>query len=155
MGNKTRAFRRAALGMAAAVMLSACTTQYRNHGYAPSDAELSQIVVGLDSRSTVEDVIGAPTTGGVLTESAFYYVSSRWRYFAFLAPAEIDRQLVAIRFDGEGTVTNVERFTLEDGRVVPLSRRVTESNVRDTTFLRQLLGNIGNFNAGNIVGSDG
>jgi hypothetical protein len=32
---------------------------------------------------------------------------------------------------------------------------VTDSNVRNPTFLRQLMGNLGNFDAGTVFGSDG
>jgi len=67
-------------------------------------------------------------------------------------PREIDRQLVAISFDTRGVVQNVERFTLEDGRVVAISRRVTDSNIKGISFIRQLLGNIGNIRAGDILG---
>ena len=35
------------------------------------------------------------------------------------------------------------RFGLKNGRVVPLTRRVTASGVSDTSLLRQLTGNIG------------
>ncbi|MEM6276059.1 MAG: outer membrane protein assembly factor BamE [Pseudomonadota bacterium] len=141
-----------ALVLAAA--LSACTAQFRNHGYAPTDDELSNVIVGVDTRATVEDTIGRPSTSGVLSDSAFYYLSDRRRSFGFLEPQVVDRQLVAISFDGEGLVQNIERFTLQDGRVVPLSRRVTDSSVQNSTFLRQLLGNIGNFNPGSFLGSE-
>lgn len=140
----------------AAAALAGCVAQIRNHGYAPTDAELESVIVGADTRATVEDVIGRPSTSGVLTEGAFYYLSSQRRQIGVFEPQIVDRQLVAISFDAEGVVSNVERFTLTDGRVVPLSRRVTESSVQNTAFLRQLLGNIGRFDAGALVGgSDG
>ena len=145
-------FSRVVTGLTLAVALSACTAQFRNHGYAPTDAELQEIIVGVDTRATVEDVIGRPSTSGVLTGSAYYYLSDRRRSYAFFTPEVIDRQLVAVSFDSEGIVSNIERFTLQDGRVVPLSRRVTDSSVQNTTFLRQLLGNIGNFNPGQFFG---
>ena len=148
MGKK-QIFRMAVLGLA--IVLSGCVAQYRNHGYAPTDGDLDQILVGLDTRASVEEVIGRPSTSGVLTDSAYYYLSSRVRHFAYQTPKTIDRQLVAISFDSDGVVSNVERFTLQDGRVVPLSRRVTESSVQDTAFLRQLLGNIGRFDAGRLI----
>jgi len=125
---------------------------FRNHGYAPTDEELQEIIVGVDTRATVEDLIGRPSTAGVLTESAFYYLSDRRRHFAYREPEVIDRQLVAVSFDADGVVANIERFTLRDGRVVPLSRRVTDSSVEDSTFLRQLLGNLGRFNPGAVLG---
>mgnify|MGYP001794569299 CR=1 FL=1 len=143
---------RAGLAAVLAIAVSACAPTFRNHGYAPTDAELQEIIVGVDTRASVEDTIGRPSTSGVLTESAFYYLADRRRHFAFRAPEVVDRQLVAVSFDRAGVVANIERFTLEDGRVVPLSRRVTDSTVQDNTFLRQLLGNIGRFDPGRVLG---
>ena len=51
--------------------------------------------------------------------------------------------MVAISFDSAGVVSNIERFGLEDGKVVPLARRITDTAVTDKSFLRQLFGNIG------------
>ena len=122
--------------------LGACTATYRNHGYAPSDDDLSQIVVGVDTRDSVTETVGAPTSVGVLESGGYYYVSSRVRYFGAAAPKEVERKLVAISFDGTGVVRNIETFALEDGRVIPLSRRVTDTGITDKSFMRQLLGNI-------------
>jgi hypothetical protein len=58
---------------------------------------------------------------------------------------------VAINFNSTGTVTGVQHFSLEDGRVIPLQRRVTDSSLENKTFLRQLLGNVGNFNPGQFL----
>ena len=57
---------------------------------------------------------------------------------------------MAISFDGRGRVENIERFGLENGNVVVLSRRVTESNIKGVSFLRQLFRNIGNIDPGMI-----
>ena len=70
------------------------------------------------------------------------------------APKEIKREVVAISFNDKGVVSNVERFGLAQGEVVPLSRRVTESNVKGIGFIRQLLGSIGRVNAGQILGDN-
>ena len=125
---------------------------YRNHGYAPTDDELAAVLVGIDTRSTVSDIIGPPTAGGVANGGGFFYVQSQFRLYGPLEPKEVDREVVAISFDPEGVVSNVERFGLENGNVVALSRRVTQDNVRDTTFIRQLFGSIGRFNAGDFLG---
>ncbi len=132
--------------------IASCTTQFRNHGYAPTDEELAEVIVGVDTRDTVFDLFGKPTSTGVVEGSGYYYVSSKFRHYGPFEPKAVDRQLVAISFDEVGVVANVERFTLEDGRVVPLSRRVTDSSVENSTFLRQLLGNIGQFDAGQFIG---
>ncbi|MGR3343280.1 MAG: outer membrane protein assembly factor BamE [Paracoccaceae bacterium] len=129
--------------MIVALILASCTTQFRNHGYAPSDAELANIIVGADDRETVASLIGRPTAAGILDSSGWYYVESRFRHFAYLAPKEILRQVVAISFDERGRVANIERFGLEDGRIIALSRRVTKPSIDEKPFLRRLLGNLG------------
>lgn len=131
--------------LALAVGLGACTAQYRNHGYAPSDAELAELVVGVDTRDSVAETVGAPSSIGVLPGSDYYYLSTKMRYFGVAEPKEVERKLVAISFDDAGVVKNIETYALEDGNVVPLTRRVTSSGITDKTFLRQLFGNLGNF----------
>ena len=59
--------------------------------------------------------------------------------------------MVAIRFDDNGVVSNIERFGLEDGNVVALSRRVSASNIEGIGFLRQLMGNLGRLDAAGII----
>lgn len=147
-GRKSRAI----LAGCVLLMSVGCTTLYRNHGYAPTDDQLNEVLVGVDTRGTVSDIIGPPTAGGVTNGGGFFYVQSRFRLLGPLEPREIDREVVAIRFDDEGVVSNVERFGLENGNVVALSRRVTQDNIRDTTFIRQLFGSIGQFNAGDFLG---
>ena len=137
-----------AIGMA----LSGCAPQYSNHGYIPPEDQLDELVVGRDTRETVAEKVGVPASSGVLTGSGYYYVSMRTRTIGPLAPKEVERQVLAISFSDAGVVQNIERFGLERGRVVPLSRRVTDSAVGDKSFLRQLLGNIGRFNPAGLGG---
>lgn len=143
-------------GIAAAMVLSfgvaGCVPQFKNFGYVPPQDELDQIEVGQDTRATVTEKVGTPGSSGVLDSSGYYYVRMRTRTVGPLAPKEVDRQVVAISFSEAGVVQNIERFGLERGRVVPLSRRVTTSSVSDSTFLRQVLGNIGQFNPSALVG---
>lgn len=142
-----------AAGLALIVLLGAagCSPTFRNHGYVPPEEDLAELVVGIDTRASVEDLVGPPTAGGVLEGGDYFYIRSRVRTFGPRRPQVIDRQVLAITFDAEGVLQNIERFGLEDGRVVALSRRVTQSGVTDTTFLRQLLGNIGRIGPGGVL----
>ena len=138
--------------LALVVTLAACNPPVRRHGYVPEDKDLDTIVIGEDTRLAVADRIGRPTSEGMMQDGDWYYVGSTWQQVGWRAPEEIDRQVVAVRFDEEGIVRNVERFGLEDGQVVVLSRRVTDSNIKGITFLRQLFGNLGNFLPAQFVG---
>lgn len=134
-----------------ALSLAACSTMMTYHGYAPSDEDLSQIVVGQDTRETVAQKVGRPGMGGVMEGSGWFYVQSDWANRGWRAPEEVDRQVVAISFDSRDRVTNIERFGLEDGQVVALSRRVTDTGPRPS-LLSQVLGVLGNFSASSLGG---
>lgn len=139
---------RAGVFGAAILSVSACTPIYRNHGYVPSAVELAEVKVGVDTRDSVAEVIGAPSSSGVLNDGGYYYVATRMRHYGPSQPKVISRELVAITFDQRGVVRNIERYSLADGHIVALERRVTSSGVEDKTFLRQLVGNLGRFNPG-------
>jgi len=139
------------LAFIAILGLAACAPVYRNHGYVPPDIDLAQVVVGQTTMDDLSTLIGRPSAQGLLTGSGWYYVGSRWRRYGPAPSKEIERQVVAISFTPAGVVSNVERFGLERGRVVSLSRRVTEGSVIEVSLIGQLLGNLGNFQAGDFI----
>ena len=57
----------------------------------------------------------------------------------------------AVALDSAEVVTNVSRYSLEDGEIVALTRRVTDGGTEEISFLQQLLGNIGRFDASDIL----
>lgn len=141
------------IGLVALSLLAVagCTAQYRSHGYVPSEDELQQIVPGVDTRATVEDVVGVPSTSGTLGDTGYYYVESEVRHFAWKRPEVVDREVLAITFDEGGVVENIERYGLQDGRIVPLTRRITRSGDGDIGFIRKLFGNIGGLSAADLL----
>ncbi|MEM9392390.1 MAG: outer membrane protein assembly factor BamE [Pseudomonadota bacterium] len=147
------AWRGLRFGLVALVLLglAACASTYRNSGYVPSESELSGLEVGIDDRASVEETVGLPATQGVVSEDVWYYVGSRWESYAYRERREIERQVVAISFNDNGTIRNIERFTLEDGEVIALNRRVTDSNIEGVSFLAQILSNFGNLTADTFI----
>jgi len=150
MSTISAAFR---LGLSLLVIFSAtaCSNLDRKHGYVPPDEDLELIIVGVDTKETVADVVGQPSVAGILSDGGWYYVESKFRAYGFRERQELSREVVAISFDADGVVENVERFGLEDGQVIAISRRITDSNIKGVSFLRQLFGNIGNFAAEQFV----
>lgn len=151
---RIRGLWRLIVAMSLVATLTACSPTFRNHGYIPLDEDLQNLVVGVDTRDTVASAVGRPGVAGILDDTGWYYVRSRYRNFAYKVPEEIDRQVLAISFDDQGVVSNIERFGLERGRVVRLSRRVTTENTQGVGFLRQAFGNLGRINPGDLFGSD-
>ena len=150
-GQRNGTGRLALLGAALALSLAACSPQVRHHGYAPQDAQLAEIEVGRATRDEVAARIGRPGTTGMMTDDAWFYVGSRWEQRAPRPATEVSRDVVAISFDGRGVVRNIERFGLQDGQPVALSRRVTDTTVRGQGLLAQLLRNVGRFSADQFI----
>ncbi len=143
--------RKGCLMLALVATIAACSPIYRNHGYVPSEEELAQIEVGTDTRETVGQKIGRPTTSGLLNDVGWFYVQSRYKHFGPREPKEVERQVLAVTFNEAGTVENVARYGLEDGKVVQISRRVTETNVKGLSFIQQILGSFGRIQAGDLL----
>lgn len=133
-------------------VVASCSAVYRNHGYVPSEEELAQVEVGKDTRETVGQKIGRPSTSGLLNDVGWFYVQSRYKLVGPREPKEIDRQVLAVTFSEAGVVENIARYGLEDGRVVEISRRVTETNVKGLSFIQQILGSFGRLQAGDLLG---
>ena len=138
--------------IASMVLVSACSRPNEYHGYFPPQEVLDEIRIGVDTRQTLSETVGSPSTAGLLDGGDWFYIRSTYQQRAVLGPLEIDRQVLAIRFNARDVVENVELFGLEDGQVVALSRRVTESPVRGMSFLKQLFGNIGGISTDQIFG---
>jgi outer membrane protein assembly factor BamE (lipoprotein component of BamABCDE complex) len=137
-----------------ALGLAACSATYTNHGYVPPEEDLEMILPGVDTRASVEESIGRPSASGVIAGNTWFYVASRQRHYTYHAAEVIEREIVAISFDDSGTVQNIRELGLEDGQVVRFSRRVTESNIQEVTFLRQLMGNFGRINIAEAIANN-
>jgi outer membrane protein assembly factor BamE (lipoprotein component of BamABCDE complex) len=134
---------KAALALGLALGLAACGDTAATAGFVPTDDQLAAVVVGRDTRTTVSTILGDPGSTGLTADEGWFYVRSTFEDGTYRSRREVDREVVAVSFNEAGVVTNVERFGLEDGQVVALSRRVTDDNTAGIGFLRQLFGNLG------------
>lgn len=125
------------------VSLLSCSQVVQNHGHIPLTSELKMIRVGFDTKKSVQELIGRPSTTGVLRNKSWYYVSNTMKQYGWKEVKEIKRVVVAIRFSESGVVENIEQFSLVDGQDIKISSRVTGTKVKDNTFLMQLMGSFG------------
>jgi outer membrane protein assembly factor BamE (lipoprotein component of BamABCDE complex) len=142
-GRGYAALTKTALAGLALAVLVACTPLYTNHGFVPDDKDLATITTGVDTRDTVGAFLGRPSVEGLIGDTQWFYVRSQWKTVGARAPQEVDRQVLAITFDEQGVVTNIERFGLEKGEIVAVSRRVTTEPIKGRSVLAQIFGNIG------------
>ena len=135
-----------------ALVLGGCSSIVRNHGFVPTQAEIDDIIVGVDTRSAVINSFGVPAFGGLRDENAIYYVASKWRHFGPTKPRPIERQIVAVVFDTDDTVSDIVRLGLEDGQFVVLNRRISDGGAKEISVIQQILGSLGRFDASTLFG---
>lgn len=133
----------AALAVAAAAT-AACAPVQSYNGFMPdrNNTEIPEPQVGVDTRATVMQRFGSPSTTAVFDQTAWYYVSSVQERVAFYTPRITERRVMVVRFSGD-TVSAVEKYGLERGRIVAYNDDVTPTRGRELGVLEQLLGNIG------------
>ncbi|HYD85928.1 MAG TPA: outer membrane protein assembly factor BamE [Vitreimonas sp.] len=132
----------AALAVAAATAACAPVQTYNGFRSDRNNEEIPDPQVGVDTRDTVMQRFGSPSTTAIFDQTAWYYVSSVQERVAFYEPRTIDRRVMVVRFDGE-TVSGVEKYGLERGRIVAYNDDVTPTRGRELGVLEQLLGNVG------------
>jgi outer membrane protein assembly factor BamE (lipoprotein component of BamABCDE complex) len=127
-----------------AALIAACTPQIDHHGYLAKPGVFDQVQKGM-SKSEVEAVLGSPSTTASVNfqGDSYYYISSVTEQRAFLNPKEVDRQVIAVRFDQNDQVASFGQYGLEDGRIIDVNTRETPSAGREFSILRQIFGNLG------------
>ena len=132
--------------------LAGCEAIVRQHGYVPTMRDLDALVIGADTKLTVEDTVGRPSDTGLRDGDSWYYVANTVSNFLFFEPEIIDRTVLALDFDPDGILQNVSEFGLQDGRVVELTTRVTPTDRRRRNLLSNIFGNIGNVGRAPVPG---
>lgn len=142
-----RAFASAVVSIA---LLAGCSPIVHTHGYTPRANELDEIVVGADTRQTIQQKLGRPSTVSTFDAADWYYISVKTETTAFYSPEVVEQMVVTVSFDEQGTVSNVGRYGLEDGQVIDLVSRTTPTSGRELTIIQQIFGNLGRFNANSL-----
>ena len=124
--------------------LQGCVSVRSSHGYilerGESDLDAN---VGLDTKESVLAKYGEPSMIGTFDPDAWYYLAAIDQSRAFFRPRTQAREVVAIKFDGEGVVEDVKKYDLEDGLDIKMVSRVTRTRGKELSFWEQLLGNVG------------
>ena len=139
---------RLAAGFAAALIAlplgaGACAPITSKHGFQALDVKPTDLKVGDDTKSTVLERLGSPSVRSTFDPNVWFYVSQSVNQKAFYRPRVTQREVVAVSFDADEKVKNIDRLTLKDGKLIAFNGRKTPTRGRELTILEQLLGNVG------------
>ena len=134
-------------------LLGACSPAIDTRGNLPDEEQLSQISTGMH-KADVAGILGSPSTVSAWDDNEWYYIGYQTETFAFFKPDELDRKVVALAFDPEGSLQQVNILTKEDGTTVTPIARETPTSGNEFSIWEQLVGNIGRFSDNSRSGLD-
>lgn len=129
-----------------ASLVGACSPQVDVRGNLPPAEQIAQIKPNRMNRNDVATLLGSPATATTWGDDTWYYMSSKVETTAWFKPTEVERTVIAVQFNPDGTVKGVKKLGLEDGKDIELVGRTTPTAGNDLSILEQLLGNVGRFN---------
>lgn len=125
--------------LAVLTLLIACAPVISQRGYMPNPDAEATIKPGSDTKTSIQERLGYASTTATFGNDSWYYISSTEKQVAFFTPTVLKRQILAVYFDKNNTVTSTRRFGLQDGHIIAFDRRETPARGRELTFLQQLL----------------
>jgi outer membrane protein assembly factor BamE (lipoprotein component of BamABCDE complex) len=129
---------RKSIVLAIVTLLMGCTPVVSQRGYLQDLDTEASIEPDSDTKTTIQQRLGYPSTEATFTQDAWYYISSVEKQIAFFHPTVQSRAILAVYFDKNGKVTDLKHYTLEDGHVVAFETRETPTRGKELTFLQQL-----------------
>jgi outer membrane protein assembly factor BamE (lipoprotein component of BamABCDE complex) len=129
-----------------ALVASACSGKFDARGNEPDPDKVLAVHPGIDSRQQVAQLLGTPSTTSTFDPNTWYYISKRTEQYAFFDPDIIDQEVLVVKFDDGGLVSDMYIYGVEDGRIVEPVERTTPTYGQELTLMQQLIGNFGRFN---------
>jgi outer membrane protein assembly factor BamE (lipoprotein component of BamABCDE complex) len=123
--------------------LAACAPIHDVRGYVPDEAKVATVKIGGDTRDSVQEKLGTPSSTAAFGDPTWYYISTEQERYAFFKPDITNRRILAIQFGDDGKVNDMRTYSVEDGQVIALVDRETPSRGKEMTFLQQMFGNLG------------
>lgn len=134
--------------MIASVTLGACSARKFVRGYMADEKVVSSIRPQVDTHDSVQQMLGSPSSVATFDNDSWYYYSKKSESLAFFKEDITELSIIAVRFDTDGYVTAIDRYSLDNRNEVDPVDKTTRTHGRELNFIQELFGNIGRFGAG-------
>lgn len=109
---------------------------------------LKELVPGTSTQADVTALIGSPTAKASFDPNTWLYISEITHIRIARTPGVQDQAVVVLTFDSGGVLRKIDKVDQDESLPVTVVARTTPSPGTEASFLQQLFGNIGRFNAG-------
>ena len=114
--------------------------------------QIKELVTGTSTRADATSLLGSPTAKATFDDNTWIYIGEVTRTRVGQMPGIMQQDVVVLNFDQGGVLRGVKRLNQDDSRNVAVVSRSTPSPGSEASFMQQLLGNVGKFNAGGALG---
>lgn len=109
--------------------------------------QMKQLVIGTSTKADATALIGSPTQKATFDENTWLYITETTRTRLGQTLGVLDQTVVVLNFDDRGVLTGMKTVGNDASVPVEVAGRTTPSPGTEASFMQQLLGNIGRFNA--------
>jgi outer membrane protein assembly factor BamE (lipoprotein component of BamABCDE complex) len=109
--------------------------------------QLKELVPGTTTRADVTALIGSPTARATFDDNTWLYVSEVTRPRIARTEGVLSQKVLVLSFNDQGVLQDLKQVNQDEAVPVSIVARSTQTPGPEASFLQQLLGNIGRFNA--------
>ena len=117
--------------------------------------QLKELVPGTSTRADVTSLLGSPTAKATFDDNSWIYISEVTQPRVGRVQGINEQDVVLATFDDRGILRGLKQLNKDDAKSVSVVSRATPSPGSESSFLQQLLGNVGKFTAGPAAATGG
>ena len=125
--------------------LCSCVAHVDKHGYMIDLSDNDFLQEGITNKENVLKAMGSPTVVSDLSaDETWIYYAEDVRNFLFFLPDVVSRTIVAISFDEDNTVKELQKINLaQEDRGMNFVSDYTQVNTRKTGLFKSFFSNVG------------
>jgi outer membrane protein assembly factor BamE (lipoprotein component of BamABCDE complex) len=138
------------LTLLACLLIGGCSffqAQSQLRGNHVEAEQLKELTPGTSTRADVTALIGSPTARATFDDNTWIYISEVTRPRIARVQGILNQNVTVLSFNDQGVLQDVKQLNKDDAIPVSVVARTTPSPGTEASFLQQLFGNIGKFNA--------
>ncbi len=111
----------------------------------PDPDLVAQLKEGDITREEVMEFLGSPSSKTPFGEEVWFYISEQTETLAWFEPEIKQRQVLALHFNNDGTLTKIEKAGLDEAQKIAPVERTTPTHGNELTVIEQMVGNFRRF----------
>ena len=107
--------------------------------------DYDKLIPGTSTRADVSNLIGSPTTHATFDDNTWIYIGEVTAPVPTMRPKIETQKVVVLTFDQSGTLRSRRMLDKSDAHDVNMASGSTPSPGSTTSFMQQLIGNVGRY----------